>query len=469
MQLGRVVNNSVALLLLDLVNKLVPWVVFPWVVRALGPAVYGRLGFAGAVAGFFGLVASPGFTTYALREAARDPAKVPFLVRHVLGARVVFAVTAFFLLAIFTLFFAPKDSQTRTLILLSGLAFVIASLDIQWVFAARSRMWIIAARGALSQVAYAGLILALVRGSGDAWVVPAAALLSSALTTLLLWLPARHQYHIPLPSIAPRTWGMFLPISLTIGFASLMSMIYDQIDTVMLKYFRSDSEVGVYVAAYSLMAAAMSFPPILAQVFGPLLSESAGQDPDSEARYLHWLGHAMVGLALPIAIGGFILAGPMTAWVLGRQYPSSGVLFRWLMLTVVTGSLASYFGAQLIPNGRERRYVVAVAWGATSNIVLNLFLIPRYGAIAAALTTAFSQSIVAALNYYFARDLPRSSLLAPLVLSLPASCLMAIGLIAIQTVWAPHVIVLITCGAVFYMGAYVISMRLRNRVPLSGT
>ena len=52
--LSRVINNSVALVLLDLLNKAIPLVVFPRVVRALGPAAYGRLGFAGAVAGLAG-------------------------------------------------------------------------------------------------------------------------------------------------------------------------------------------------------------------------------------------------------------------------------------------------------------------------------------------------------------------------------------------------------------------------------
>jgi O-antigen/teichoic acid export membrane protein len=71
MQLGRVVNNSVALLLGDLVNKVVPWVVFPWMVRALGPAVYGGETLPVGVAVLFGPLASPGFTRCALREAAR--------------------------------------------------------------------------------------------------------------------------------------------------------------------------------------------------------------------------------------------------------------------------------------------------------------------------------------------------------------------------------------------------------------
>jgi len=469
MQLGRVVNNSVALLFLDLVNKLIPWVVFPWVVRALGPQVYGRLGFAGAVAGFFGLLASPGFTTYTLREAAKSPDRVSFLVRHVIGARVVFAVGAFCLLAVFAAFFAPRDGQTRALILLYGLAFITSSLDIQWVFAARSRMWIIAARGILAQLAYAGLILTLVRNAEDAWVVPTAAVVSSALTVLLLWFPARHQYQVPVPSFAPQTWRIFLPVCLTIGFASLMSMIYDQIDTIMLKYFRSDGEVGMYVAAYSLMAAAMSFPPILGQVFGPLLAESADKDSTNEVKYVHWMGNAMFGLAVPIAVGGFILATPLTGWVLGRQYSGSENLFRWLMLTVLAGSAASFFGAQLIPNDREKKYLRAVLAGAATNVVLNLVFIPRYGAIAAALTTAFSQGVVAALNYYFGRDLPRPRILAAFAIPVPASVLMALGLLVLRTAYAAHVAVLILCGALFYLSAYTLGVLLRNRLSLSGT
>jgi O-antigen/teichoic acid export membrane protein len=223
--LGRIVNNSVALILLDLLNKAIPLVVFPRVVRALGPAAYGRLGFAAAVAGFFGLLASPGFSTYALREAAKNSQQVSFLVKHVLGARVVFAIGAYALLAIFTLFLAPSDGQTRLLIMLSGLAFVAGSLDTQWIFAARSRMSMIAVQGALAQLAYAGLILALVRGSRDAWIVPSATVLSLGLSTLLIWVPARRQYHIPLPEISPQAWGVFLPICLVMGFSSLMSMI----------------------------------------------------------------------------------------------------------------------------------------------------------------------------------------------------------------------------------------------------
>ena len=468
--LPRVINNSVALVLLDLLNKAIPLIVFPRVVRMLGPAVYGQLGFAGAVAGFFGLLASPGFSTYALREAAKNSERVSFLVKHVLGARIVFAAGAYALLALFTLFFAPHDGQTRLLILLSGLAFVAGSLDTQWIFAARSRMSMIAVQGALAQLAYAGLILALVRGSGDAWIIPTATLISLALSTLFIWLPARREYHIPLPDISPQTWRMFLPICLVMGFSSLMSMIYDQIDVVMLKYFRADAELGTYVASYALMTMAMGFLPILSQVFLPLLSET-GSKRDTQKKYLRWLGNATIGLALPIAAGGFILASPLTQLIFGSQYSGSAVLFRWLMLTIITGSAASYCGAQLIPNGREKKYLLAVLAGAAANVVLNLLFIPKYGALAAAFTTALSQGLVAIMNYLFGRDLHRPPLLAAVAMSLPATCVMVLGLVFMQLRFPVHVLVLVTLGALTYLGVYTLTLLVWNRIsdPLNAS
>jgi O-antigen/teichoic acid export membrane protein len=463
MRLARVINNSAALLVLDLLSKAAPLVVFPFMVRALGPVAYGKIGFATAVAGFFGLVASPGFSTYALREAAKDESRVHFLVQHVLGARVAFAVVSYALLIAFALTFAPHDFTTRLLIVLSGLVFLVNSIDAQWVFMARSRMWMVTLRGTVGQLVYGGLILVLIRRPSDAWLVPVATGVSLLAGTLLIWLPARREYRIPWPVLSPDVWPSFLPICLIMGLASMMSMIYDQIDTVMLRYMRSETEVGLYVASYRMMLIAMSFAPILGQVFFPLLSETTGQDHENEQRYLGWLGQANLGLALPIATGGFILAEPLTRFLLGAQYTGTAMLFRWLMLTIVAGPLAGYFGSQLIPMAREKKYLVAVVAGAVVNVVLNLFLIPRYGAIAAAFTTAISQAVVAFMNYYFVRDLPRPSLLGALGLSVIASVVMAAGLFLIHSLFTLHVVALVVLGALVYAAVYWAGLTLWNR------
>jgi O-antigen/teichoic acid export membrane protein len=237
----------------------------------------------------------------------------------------------------------------------------------------------------------------------------------------------------------------------------------------MLKYFRPDAELGTYVASYALMTMAMSFPPILGQVFLPLLSGTAGQDRNAEKKYLRWFGNATIGLALPIAAGGFILAVPLTQFVFGKQYAGSGILFRWLMLTIITAPAASYFGAQLIPNGREKKYLAAVLTGAAANVGLNLFFIPKYGALAAAFTTAFSQGVVALMNYHFVKDLTRPPLLAAVAMAVPATGFMVVSLVTAQILFPVHVLALLTLGVLAYLSAYALSLSVWNRISATDT
>ena len=169
---------------------------------------------------------------------------------------------------------------------------------------------------------------------------------------------------------------------------------------------------------------------------------------------------------MPIAAGGFILAAPLTQFILGSQYSGSGTLFRWLTLTIVTATAASYCGAQLIPNGREKKYFVAVLAGAFTNVVLNLLLIPKYGAVAAAFTTAFSQGVVALMNYYFVRDLTKLRLLTAVGMSVPATCFMAVSLVVVRMFFSLHVLLLVMLGALAYVGPYALSLVFLNRLAV---
>ena len=150
----------------------------------------------------------------------------------------------------------------------------------------------------------------------------------------------------------------------------------------------------------------------------------------------------------------------------GSQYTGAATLFRWLMLTIIAGSMASYFGARLIPIGREKKYLIAVVAGAAVNVILNLFLIPRYGAIAAAFTTAISQAVVAFSNYYFVRDLPWPNLLRALGLSVIASGIMAAALLAVRSVLLLNVVIQVALGAFVYFAVYWAGRALRNRMPI---
>lgn len=446
----RVINNSIALFVMDLSSKILPMVTFPWILRALGPETYGKVGFATAVTGFFGLLAAPGLAAFGVREAARaiEPART--LAQKLMGARIMLASVSFALLVVFTFTLSPPDAVTRVLLLLTGTSFLVAAFDVQWLFIGNSRMWRVSSATILGQIIYAAIVLAFVRRPGDAWRVPLAVTISAIASIALLMRRARADFDIGMPRFVPEEWSKFLPICATLGVATMMSLIYDQIDTVMLRYMRSEVEVGLYVASYRLMAISMSFLAVLAQVFFPLFSGTAGGDPRKDRRYAQWMANSSIGLALPIATGGFLLAQPICALVMGTRYAGAEHLLRWLMLNLLSGSAAVLFGSRLVPSNRERKYLASVATGALTNVMLNLIFIPRYGAIAAVFTTIAAQSAVAVMAFYFTRDLERAEFGRPLAISAVASAVMAGGIILASRLAHPHVVFLILGGAVVY-------------------
>jgi O-antigen/teichoic acid export membrane protein len=261
---------------------------------------------------------------------------------------------------------------------------------------------------------------------------------------------ARRDFDIGLPKYVPEEWAKILPICATLGIASMMSLIYDQIDTVMLRYLRTEAEVGIYVASYRLMAISMSFLSVLAQVFFPLFSGVARKDAQKDRQYAQWMADNTIALALPIATGGFLLAQPICSLVMGAKYAGAEHLLRWLMVNLLSASAAVLFGSRLVPNHREKQYLWSVGAGAVVNIALNFIFIPRYGAIAAVFTTIAAQCTVACSAFFYTRDLVQASFLRPLANSLLASAVMAAALIATRRYMDVNVVIVITGGAAIY-------------------
>ena len=78
--------------------------------------------------------------------------------------------------------------------------------------------------------------------------------------------------------------------------------------------------------------------------------------------------------------------------------PSASVMVT-LSATLFFSTWASVIRTQLlIPKGKDIIYVISVSSGAGINLVLNYFLIPRYGAKGAAIATVVTEAGVALIQ-----------------------------------------------------------------------
>jgi O-antigen/teichoic acid export membrane protein len=161
--------------------------------------------------------------------------------------------------------------------------------------------------------------------------------------------------------------------------------------TFILGYFHGTTDV----AQYRVILHAAHFNKIVMTTFAVLYTPSAARlfaRNDYEGiNHLYWQTAIWLGvLSFPIFMMTFCMAKPLTLLLYGARYETS-----WLYLQLM--SFGYYFNVVLGFNGLtlkvlgKVRYVVIINTVAVCvNILLNLLLIPRYGALGTAIAAAAS-------------------------------------------------------------------------------
>ncbi len=191
-----------------------------------------------------------------------------------------------------------------------------------------------------------------------------------------------------------RRWLMAgLPVMLIDGAFMLMTST----DIVLLALLRSDAEVGVYSAAARLVALVAFVHHGLTWASGHHFSalHQAG-DRAELARYARrmtlWTLLPSVGVAALVA-----LAAPLLLLVFGNDF-SGGAPVTTLLLMGLLARAAVGPAEQLLVM-TDNQAACAKAYGAAfaANVALGLWLVPAYGGVGAAVSTALAYALASVL------------------------------------------------------------------------
>ena len=103
-------------------------------------------------------------------------------------------------------------------------------------------------------------------------------------------------------------------------------------------------------------------------------------------------------MGLPIAVGLLLLANRISLWFFGDGYEKVPFLLQIFTIRILTHGIMNVIGNQyLLPTGREKVCTTVNFIGIAMNILLNYYLIPKYGCIGAAVASVVSESILISL------------------------------------------------------------------------
>src|SRR3989338_1179684 len=166
-------------------------------------------------------------------------------------------------------------------------------------------------------------------------------------------------------------------------------------DTLMLTYFRSLEEVGVYSAVYPFMIMLWYFPSSIANVFLPITSELWNKKligPLQKGMKL--LYRYTLIIILPASSLLFVFAKDILLIFYGADYVVGSPALKILAIAIIFYSVHLINSSVFTGIGSPQTHTRIVIAGGPLNIVLNYFLIPVYGIVGAAIGTAVAYFVM---------------------------------------------------------------------------
>lgn len=188
--------------------------------------------------------------------------------------------------------------------------------------------------------------------------------------------------------------------SLPLLFASAFFILTKWVDTVMLGYFKTEVEVGIYNAAASLA----NLIPTFALAFnGLLISVLSGLLHDHKTEEIRHIFNRITAwnfyLTAPIVVVFFFFPSQIIGLFFGDVYVAGAFSFVLLTIGYFFSVLLGPTGQMINIIGKTKLNLLTWLVGLISNIIFNYLLIPKYGIVGAAMGTMLSLLILKIVSW----------------------------------------------------------------------
>lgn len=176
--------------------------------------------------------------------------------------------------------------------------------------------------------------------------------------------------------------------------------LHNAIDRVMLERFVSLSQLGIYTLAFTIGNTLSVFISGFNQAYQPSYFKLMESDDPSKAKKISKTFSAWLALITAAATCMIIAGKPFITIFAGKKFIETVHIFPWIVYAVYLGSFYFFFSSTIFYFKKTIYLPLITGTSAVINIVLNLTLIPSYGIIGAAISTAISHLIQSVLAYF---------------------------------------------------------------------
>ncbi len=193
------------------------------------------------------------------------------------------------------------------------------------------------------------------------------------------------------------------PYILSMGLAALFSAI----DKISLDIFRTDSEVGIYTSAITLINVFAIIQSTFNTLWQPMSVEHYTKDKEDRSFYQQ--GNQLITIVMFFIGLSLILFKDIFVYLLGSKYRDAASILPFLCFNPIMYTISETTVCGLIFKKKSMMQIVICAGACITNVIGNIILVPWIGCKGAAISTGISYIVLFTLrtvlsNHYFYVD-----------------------------------------------------------------
>jgi O-antigen/teichoic acid export membrane protein len=368
-----------------------------WVARYLGPEQFGIFSYVMAFTALFSSIAKLGLDEIVVREIVNHPGKKDVYLGTAFWMKLIGAILTIALIAL-TLPWTSNDKTTILYIFIisSGLifqSFEVVSFYFQAQVLAKFISFCKLTQLILSSLIKIYLILTEAELVWFIWII-----LFDQITLAITYIFVFRCQKLKFPPFSQfnrSTAASLIRDSWPLIFSGIVVMIYMRIDQVMIKEMLSEDDVGIYSAAVRLAEVWYFIPMLLTTSLFPAIVNAKKSSEQLYYKRMQQLYSLMIWSAIGISIITTFISNWLILFLYGDAYKAASDVLAiniWAGIFVFLG-VAS--GKWYLTENLQKLSLINTSIGALFNIILNLYLVPRYEIKGAAVATLISYGIAA--------------------------------------------------------------------------
>lgn len=394
-------KNFIYQVLYQVLALLLPLITAPYLTRVLGAERIGIYSYTNSIVNYFMMFAMLGFNTYGMRTIAQirdDRKELNKEFSSIFALQFIISLSIVFVYILYLCFFVR---EYKLFFIIQTIYILGCAFDINWFYFGIEKFKITVIRNTLVKLFTLLSILIFVKDANDLWKYTIIMTAGTVISQTIMW-SCINKYVRFIKVLSNDILKHLKPV-LLLFIPTIALSIYKVMDKIMLGNISGTTQVGYYESSEKIINIVLGIINALGTVMMSRMSNIvANNDKKLSLKYIDKFMNGVMYISIAMSIGLISISDKFIPLFYGKNFETAINLVIGLAITIPFSAFSSVIRMQyLIPNNKDKEYIISLLAGAITNVIINLIFIRGYGALGAVFGTIAAEFIVCVMQILF--------------------------------------------------------------------